>query len=165
LPSHTLANPLGNQISLQRGWIWGKGTGDFTIHTPDLDVTLQSGAFALEYLPGETNGLYVREGQALVATGGQDMLTLDAGQMVIFGKGVTALVPVALDDAVVRALHLGEKSQVSIETDASFIARLTDAIEGLGVASFLAARVALLGIGILLFAGRGVIWRRRSPTP
>ncbi len=162
VPPQTIADLSGNQLALKRGWVWGKGDGAFAISTPDLDIALQGGLFTLEYLPGETNWFYLREGKAQVsATDSEETIALSAGQMVAFGKGVIHPSAVTLDDAVVRAVHAGETSPVAIETDQERAARLRDAVEQLGIPFAWATVFAVLLAAGLAVLGMWLIWRRQ----
>ncbi len=159
LPPQTIANLSGNQLTLKRGWVWGKGSGSFIISTSELEITLQAGAFALEYLSGETAWLYVREGEAQVVVD-DETTALRAGQMLAFGKDVTRPSAVALDDAIVRVLHAGETSPVSIETDSAVTARLRDSIEGLGISAAQVTTFAAYLMAILAVIGALLLGRR-----
>ncbi len=128
LPVQSVAHLAENRLTVQRGWVWGSGSGPLAISTRDLDITLSGGSFALSYLPGETNWLYVLQGQA---TAGK--ATVDAGHMLAFGKDVSEPAPVPLEDATVWALHRGEAVPVYVASDAASASRLRDAIERLGV--------------------------------
>jgi hypothetical protein len=159
VPEHTQANVSGNKISIERGWIWGSGTGAMIIRTSEIDVALQAGSFALEYMPGQTNWLYVMDGQAQVtALGAGKPVRVNANQMLASWKGTTNPTPVALNADVVRALHRNEPSQVAIETDSAITARLHDEIERRGISSTLVALVLGLGVVVLLI---GMRWRSR----
>jgi hypothetical protein len=159
VPELTRANIAGNEISIERGWIWGSGTGAMTIHTPEINVAMQAGSFALEYVAGETNWLYVMDGQAQVTAFGADKTVMvSANQMLASGKETTNATPIALDADVVRALHSNEPSQVYGETDTAIIARVHDEIERRGISSTFVA----LGLGLAVAAFLvGVGWQRR----
>jgi hypothetical protein len=121
-----------------------------TLRTPELEAELQAGSFALEYVPGETNWLYIMDGQALVAAPNADKaITVSANQMLASGKGASALTPVALEVAAVRALHRNEPSQVAVETDPAFPAWLRDVIERQGIPSGLV--LLILGLAAAAF--------------
>jgi hypothetical protein len=158
IPEHTRANVSGNEISIVRGWIWGSGTGAMIIRTSEIEVALGAGSFALEYVAGETNWLYVMDGQAQVtAFAAGKTVTVGVNQMLASGKGTTTPTPVALDADTVRALHRNEPSQVAIETDSAITARLHDEIERRGVSSTLVALVLGLGVALLV----GMRWQSR----
>jgi hypothetical protein len=159
VPIQDLVTISGNEISIKRGWIWGKGTGAFTIRTPELEIALQGGAFALEYVVGETNWFYLMEGQAQInELDHNKTLVLSAGQMLASGKGVAAPAPVPLDESVVRAIHVGEKAQVSIETDSEMTARLHDEIERRGIPVGWVMAISGLTIALLVV---GIGWKIR----
>ncbi len=165
LPAQTLAEVGSDHLSLVRGWVWGEGSGRFLLNTPDLDIALQSGSFALEYLPGETNRFYLAMGQAQVAVSNRDEpITLNAGQMLAFGKGVTRPVPVQLDSAAVQALYAGEAIPVRVESDPAFPSRVRDAVEQLGISFGQATIAVVLGV-VLLAAGSILWWMRRREQP
>lgn len=159
LPAQSFATLSGSQLALKRGWVWGHGTGDLVITTPDLSFALQSGSFALEYLPGENSWLYVFDGQVLVTDTLNVQTVVNAGQMLRYGKGATQPVPVAMDNAVVWALHAGEPSPSALETDPAIPARLRDVVERVGIPSTLAAAAVVILLGA---SGALVVrWYRR----
>ena len=158
LTSQTLGNLVGNRYMLQRGWVWGTGSGEFVISTRDADVTLSGGSFALEYMPGEIGWLYVLKGSAQMAPGGAGQpLVVNAGQMVAFGQQAPQPSPVSIDDATIWALYEGRPVPVSAPLDSSLLAQVRDGIEGLGIPSTLAifAPVAIVLVAAVL------VWRRR----
>ncbi len=165
LPPQTIANLSGNYVALKRGWVWGKGSGSFIISTPELEITLQKSTFALEYLPGATAWLYVREGEAQVTLSDNDeTITLGARQMLAFGKDVKRPSAVALDDTVVRALHFDEASPVLFETEPSVPARLRDELENLGISSQAATFGVFVAAIIVVMGARLLRRRRREQT-
>ena len=62
-----------------------------------------------------------------------ETLTVGAGQMLAFGKGVTHPLAVPLDDAVVRALYIAESAPVLVESDPALLSRVRDELEQLGM--------------------------------
>ncbi len=158
LPAETLATATGNQITVKRGWLWGQGTGAFTLSTAEIDIALNGGRFALETLPEQSSWFYILEGQAEVNTY-DGKIALSAGQMLAFGKGVTHPSPVALDGAAVRALHMDEIAPVRIKTNDAFPARLQDELARWG---FSVLQVLVGGAVVLVVLGGGLWWRRRA---
>jgi len=160
LPPETLATVTGNRLTLRRGWLWGKGTGAFTIATPDAEIELASGKFALESLLDMTSWLYLIDGQAKVTIlDDKTETTMTSGQMMAFGFGVTHPIPVALDGNVVRILHAGESSPVRIATDTSPLARAQDELARRGISlKYLSIATVVL---IVLIVGGLVVRRRR----
>jgi hypothetical protein len=165
LPPPTIGTLSGNQLSLKRGWVWGKGASSFVINTPDVDIAVESGSFALEYFPGESSWLYVSEGSAQVTSSAPDgAIRISAGQMLAFGPGAPQPSPVALDDAAVRVLHTGGAVPVQVEADPAFPAWLRDVVEQQGIP--FAQATILAGLGVVLLAAGGIVWcirRRRQP--
>lgn len=178
LPSNGIMNLSGSHLTLQRGWVWGKGEGEFFISTPDAEMTLRQGSFALEYLPGEcrdgacsTPALYVMEGEVQVTCADQ-VITVSGGHMLNFGNRVetwraTSLhgcpSPVALDGAVIRALHTGEPIPVVVETDPALFSRIRDGLEGLGLSFAQAIGVFVLLVGVAILGGLFSRNRHRRP--
>ncbi len=166
LPPPTIGTLSGNQLSLKRGWVWGKGASSFVINTPELDIAVESGSFALEYFPGESGWLYVAEGGAQVMSSATDgTIRMSAGQMITFGRDAPHPSPVALDDATVRALFAGEAIPVQVEADPAFLSRIRDAVEQQGIP--FAQSSLLAALGVILLAAGGILWRirrRRQPS-
>ncbi len=163
LPPPTIADLSGDRLSLKRGWVWGKGYGSLSINTPDLDIELHASSFALEYLPGETSWLYMAEGQAQVTVAATDeALTVGAGQMLAFGKGVTHPLAVSLDDAVVRALHIAERAPVLVEPDPAPLSRVRDELEQLGIPAEKTLFGVLLGAILAVTCVLLLMHRRRQ---
>jgi hypothetical protein len=160
LPPASIGSLSGNRLSLKRGWVWGKGASSFVINTPELDIAVENGSFALEYFPGESSWLYVSEGSAQVTTSAADgTIRVSAGQMLAFGPNAAHPSPVVLDDAAVRVLHSGEAVPVQVEADPGFPARLRDAVEQQGV-PFAQASIAA-ALGVVMLAAAGALWRIR----
>ncbi len=160
LPPPTIGTLSGNQFSLKRGWVWGKGASSFVLTTPDYDIAVENGSFAVEYFPGQASWLYVTEGNARVTSSGTDgAIRMSAGQMLTFGPDAPHPAPVALDDASVRALHNGEAVPVRIEGDPAIPSRIRDAVEQKGIVFGQATMLAALGV-VLLAVGAGS-WRMR----
>lgn len=164
LPPQTIGGLSGNQLSVNRGWVWGKGTGPLIITTPDLEIELQSGSFALEYLPESTSWFYVREGQmsATVAATGQT-IALGADQMLSFGKDAARPAAVDLNDAAVWTLHSGETIPVRIESDPALPSRVRDELQRWGISSVLATSILALVVMLMVVGLLSLIHRWRQP--
>jgi hypothetical protein len=159
LPPETLATVTGNRLTLRRGWLWGKGTGAFAIATPDAEIELAGGKFALESLLDTTSWLYLIDGQAKVTIlDDKTETTMTSGQMMAFGFGVTRPIPVALDSNVVRILHAGESSPVRIATDTSPLARAQDELARRGISL---KYLFIATVVLIVLIGGGLVVRRR----
>ncbi len=162
LPPETIATLAENHLMLRRGWVWGKGSGLFSITTPELEIALQRGAFALESIPDATSWLYIIDGLAFVTVLDHDEnLTMTSNQMLAFGKGVTHPFPVPLERGTVHALHAGEPSPVQIETDPAPLARLRDETARRGIPM---AQVFVVATGLFIVFIGTILLRRRVKT-
>ena len=93
------------QIALTRGWLWGHGNGQtIAIRTPEAQVTISRGAFALERVSDAIAWLYVTQGNAMVSANSGAPVMVGAGEMVALMSGKTPR-PVPLDSTVTMALH------------------------------------------------------------
>ncbi len=159
VPPESLAEIAGNRIVLRRGWLWGKGTGTFTITTPDVEIELSTGTFALESLLDAPSWLYIIDGQAKVTLlDSQAEIQVTSGQMVAFGFSVTRPFPVPLDNTAIRALHAEESIPVRIGTNPDQIARLQDELGRRGISfislAILATALAIIMIGAIVLGNR-----------
>ena len=157
IPRESLVQVTNNQIVLKRGWLWGKGTGSFTIATPDAEIELSNATFAIESLLDVPSWLYVIDGQAKVKILASNAeLAMTSGQMLAFGFGVSRPFPVALDNTAVRALHADESMPVRIATDSDRLVRVQDELARRGISIRI---LALVFVGLLV-AGVFVARRR-----
>jgi len=158
LPAGTNAALADGRINFTRGWLWGRGQGEFSIETQQGIVTVSDGAFALEALPGRSSWLYLMEGAASLTPTGGESLALGAGEMVAFGKGVSAPLPVPLDPSALRALRFGVGSPLEFQSEPTASARLRDGLARLGIGAaqavalftYAAAVLAVIGVPLLL---------------
>lgn len=159
LPPETLATANGNVITLQRGWLWGRGTGVFTLTTPYAEIKLTDGTFAIESLLDAPSWLYVVDGTAKVTLSDNSTpIEMNTGEMLAFGNGIEHPEPVALDSNVVRLLHAGGPSPVRIETEPAYLARLQDEFARRGIS----IKLLTLSIIGLILLGIGVVMMRRQ---
>jgi hypothetical protein len=133
-----------------------------TIRTPEVTIGLkESTIFAVERVPGEPGWLYLMGGQALATlVEGGEAVTVEAGEMLAFGEGVTRLVAVPLDAAAVRVLHTGESSPIAFEGEPALAARLRDALAQLGIDAAQALTLATYSAAILAVIGAPLIGLR-----
>ncbi len=96
LPAETRATLAQGRVDVQSGWLWGRNAASspLLISTPEAEITLSQGRFALERASGQSAWLVLFDGQAQVrsrSTGQQ--VSLHAGQMLPLadGGGWTAL--------------------------------------------------------------------------
>ncbi|HEX9116501.1 MAG TPA: hypothetical protein VGA61_10565 [Anaerolineae bacterium] len=163
LPEETLVAVDGDRVHLQRGWLWGQGDRQLTITTPEAEITIAQGAFAVEYLAGERGWLYLKSGQAEINRGSEPAADLAGGQMCAFaGREVTRLVPAPLSANAVAVLAAGRPRPVGFEPQPGFwpAAEAALALTGLLNPGAPVMATALLA-GAACFGVAFVIWRRR----
>jgi hypothetical protein len=98
-----------------------------------VTLSLSSGRFALEMLPGKSGWFYLSEGQASAQRPGDpEPVTLEAGQMINVLSG-TELQAVDLDPVVVAALHGDDDTPVAHTWEPSAQDRLRSALAGIGL--------------------------------
>ncbi|MBT7601601.1 MAG: carboxypeptidase regulatory-like domain-containing protein [Anaerolineae bacterium] len=137
IPPETVGDIDGDDIMLERGWIWGHSqiSRPLIIWVKDVMISPGSGRFALEHDPlsGQT-WLYVFEGEVVVhQLGHGKTVKIQDGQMVVIIKDELP-VPALLNPVVFSALHENEAIPVSPTWESTLKAQLRD-------------RVALIGIG------------------
>jgi hypothetical protein len=144
LPPETHTRP-GDTLALESGWLWGDSRGEgaepFTLMIGTLRLELLSGAFAVEYRPGQAEWLYLHHGEALLypPAGAPLMLSAPeggAGLLVPLSAGALPVDPAPASPGAVHALHLPLRPAPVPESWQP------------GLAVLLRNRLALLGIGL-----------------
>jgi hypothetical protein len=166
IPPESRASVEGHQITLDHGWIWGKGgaTPPLTIATAEAEITLQDGEFALEYLAGQTPWLYVMDGHALVRwNNAAEPVTVRGGEMLALTRDLRP-VPLLTDPTLATALHTVTEPPVPLTWEPSFGAQLRDRLAQRGISTaqavtFVTAAAALLLL--VLSSALAVRWNAR----
>ncbi len=167
VPEGTLATGSGPQIRLQRGWLWGRGDTPLTVITSDAALSISGGAFAIEYLPGESAWLYLVAGEASIGSASGGDVNVKAGEMCAFaGRGIARPLPVPLDGAAIRMMGAQRALPVLYEPQPGVWPRVQELAASVGVMDFspLAAILSLLTFG-LCATGAVVVARRRRQPP
>ena len=163
LPIETRATVSAPDIELEMGWLWGNGGATpLVIHAAGTSITLSSGRFALESVPGQTAWLYVFEGKAEVSNerAPEYIVTVPAGYMIGLLESAI-LVPVPMNAAVIEAIQVGSNPSVTLIWQPVFSAQLRDRLALIGInaaqiITFVTYLVALLSLFSLPLLG--ILW-------
>jgi hypothetical protein len=164
VPPESQATITDEHILLDTGWLWGSGQSPrpLTLQTANAVISIQSGTFALERLPGQSTWLYMFEGEANVHSASDVQLgvSLSANSMMILSDN-GELIPVPFDAAVVAALHNGSVSPLLPAWEPALGAQLRDrvALMGINAAQFITLITYLMVIvSLLIIPLVGVLW-------
>lgn len=136
LPTESGYEVDNQDIQLDRGWIWGEGSGEepVSIHLPGADIQIIQGKFAVENVPGKTPWFYLLEGTASILSHfSGETITVAQNQMVAMPER-RYLTAVDMDTVVTSAFH-------------AFAGRPFDHTWQPGLKAQVRDRLALLGIG------------------
>jgi hypothetical protein len=169
LPPEAQASVEGEQIALDSGWLWGEGGGGqpATIRAAGAVISLESGIFALQNVPGQTAWLYLFEGAADVyrAEAPGQRVRLAGGNMLALppaGK----LVAVPLDPIVTTALAPDTAPALSPVWELTPAAQIRNRLALLGVTTAQAATLVTYVLAVLALVALPVAglawWRRRA---
>ncbi|MCB9420035.1 MAG: carboxypeptidase regulatory-like domain-containing protein [Ardenticatenaceae bacterium] len=165
VPAESQAEVSGTTIVLENGWLWGQSDSaqPVVIDTPAVEISLSSGEFALEYLPGKRGWLYVVNGRAQVRQQ-ENAIELKTGQMVnLFNE--TGLQAVPLKPMAVTALHADQSSPLFLVWEPTLEARIRDRLARVGVSTaqvitFITYFIVLLSLFIVPLLA--LYWRRKD---
>jgi hypothetical protein len=173
IPPETEAEVTGLRIMLASGWLWGDGEGDqpLLIGTPETEIELSKGKFALERLPNQMAWLYLIDGQAEVSskkTG--ESLVVDSGKMVALSEDYP-LSAITYEPALVTALHPATEGSLSPIWQPTLEDRIRNGLAFAGISlaqaiTFMTYVLALLSIIIVpaLIAWRWFIQPHRKQS-
>jgi hypothetical protein len=135
IPGESMVSMSEHSLTLERGWLWGWGgdTLPLVIQTAGVEISLNSGKFALEIIPGPANWLYIFEGSAVVTPAGSaEKKVVQAGEMInLANEG--QLKPVELNSVVISALHDNHKAGVLDTWEPTLGAKIRDRLARIGV--------------------------------
>jgi hypothetical protein len=168
-PSGNVQEVSVNGMTLQRGYLWGRGASDepFTVATPVARLEFSGGRFALQMLPDQQAWLFLFEGQARVIDDPDDReILLEEGQMLNL-LNPEGLVPVPYDPLVVAALDLHDTAPEPPVWEPGLGARARTALARLGVGAaqlitfltYTLVALSFVALPLYLF----IRHRRRSP--
>lgn len=165
VPAESQTEIGGTAIALESGWLWGQGASaqPVVIDTPAAEISLSSGEFALEYLPGKRGWLYVLNGRARVSQS-ETTIELQAGQMInLFNEAGLQAVP--LEPTVISALHADQSSPLSLVWEPTLEARIRDRLARVGVnaaqvITFVTYFTVILSLFIMPLLA--LYWRRKN---
>ncbi|MAT98643.1 MAG: hypothetical protein CL608_15985 [Anaerolineaceae bacterium] len=171
VPAESRAEVADGEFVLESGWLWGHtdGSAPIVIHTAVAEISLASGGFALEYLPGKQGWLYVENGRAQVQwRGDETIVDVQAGQMVnlLNDAGLQA---VSLDPVVVAALHADRSSPLPLVWEPTLRARIRDQLARVGISTaqlitFITYFLVLTSLFIIPFVTLYLWWKNKKRT-
>lgn len=171
VPPESQAAVTDEHIRLDTGWLWGSGQSQrpLTLQTASAVISIQSGTFALERLPGQSTWLYMFEGEADVQTADDAQLgvSVSANSMMILSDN-EELIPVPFDAAVAAALHPGSTSPLLPAWEPALGAQLRDrvALMGINAAQFITLITYLMVlVSLFIIPVSGVLWWIKRTRP
>jgi hypothetical protein len=89
IPPETLATVEEDRIRFTSGWLWGTGMDSLPliIETPEGQIKLAGGEFALEKLPNQSYWLFLMEGEAQVTLQNGETWSIHSGEMLSLAEG------------------------------------------------------------------------------
>lgn len=160
IPSDSDANVQDGLITLERGWLWGKGggTNPWIIRTANIQLDVTEASIALEKIADQV-WLYVMEGHASVKLISEEK-TIDvfAGQMLVLSSDdLTKVLP--LEAKIVAALHGNSTPLIYPSWEPTFAERLKEglSIGAVGFAQMITlVTYSLILIGFILVTVIGI---------
>ena len=165
IPPETISERIGGRLVLTHGWVWGKGTGMFTLETAGTTITLDSAHVAIER-QAERVWLYVIAGKATVAFDVSRQTTVDAGQMLALDSRVKNPRPAAMDAIAIRTLATSDVP-ADFVIEPTFEAQVSEMLAQLGIsvaqlvtfATYLVITLALVSTPFIIWTfGRRLRW-------
>jgi hypothetical protein len=165
IPSESASNVQDHLLTLERGWIWGRG-GDYqplVLRVDGAQIEIAQGQFALERIPGQTTWFYLIDGKARV-TRNRSVL-VQANQMLAIND--ETIEPVAFDAVVLEVLHVSDSLSLEPVWEPTLSARVQNELARAGIGAvqtftfvtYSAVIVLLLGLPLV------VVWRWRKNHP
>jgi hypothetical protein len=105
VPAGTIARIEEGLIEFETGWIWGEGDSPIRVRTPEAEITLPGGRFALQRISGQDPWFYLFDGQAeLESRDSGRSVRMQAGEMTaLLRSGTWTAIP--YDGEIVKALQ------------------------------------------------------------
>lgn len=152
LPAETELNVENGVITLEKGWVWGRGSGsDLIIRSTGTEIKMADASFAYELLPNQSEWLFIFEGSAEIRSG-KDLLEVGAEQMVNLSDKQTIMV-IPYDPVILSALRPDEPVPVSLVREQTMLEKMKGALQGIGVnfAQVIVYVVYIAGLMALIF--------------
>ncbi len=167
IPPETRAWTGTDEVAMDYGWLWGNGDGaPIAIHlldideSPAIDISVEPGSFALEYLPERAMWFYLVRGTATVcSTRSSAQAVAHSGEMVRLADP-TQLSAVPLDPEGLALLRPPDRSPLEDTWEPAPSAQARDYLAQMGISvaqSFTFAAFALAALAIFVIP-IAVIW-------
>ncbi|MFZ5857937.1 MAG: WD40 repeat domain-containing protein [Chloroflexota bacterium] len=159
IPSETMAQASGGNITFVSGWVWGDNPGSesVTLETQEASIRVDGGRFAVQRLPGGTAWFHLFEGGAEVRSNRNDTtLMLLPGDVVALSEK-NDMQPITYRDGMVQIIEGIGSSPLSPVWKPTLAERIGSKMEEFGVGSaqiitFITYIITLLSlVGFLLF--------------
>lgn len=156
IPGETKAVAGRYQIEFESGWIWGNGSDaqPLVIDTPEMEIVMQGGQFALQGLPDDISWFFLFDGQAdLRSKKTGESRTIQPGNMVALSKNDQFVtIPYGFSERM--ALRTSGHSSLSPNWKPGTIQRIQNILgqAGIGTAqlvTFITYIIAILSLGIV----------------
>jgi hypothetical protein len=168
LPAESELNVENGVITIQKGWVWGKGGGsDLIIRNASSEIQMADASFAYELLPNQREWLFIFEGSAEIIHDSKSY-KVDADQMVnLSNKPAIMIIP--YDSAILSALRSDEPVPVSLVREQTVLEKIAGALQEIGVnfAQVIVYVVYIAGlIAIIFFPIKFFIqWLKKKRLP
>jgi hypothetical protein len=150
LPPETQALEVEDRIRFTAGWMWGQGedTLPLIIETPEGEITIERGRFALEKIPNLDSWFFLMEGEAEVILDDGREWSMQDGEMLSLAKE-NFHGPVPMNDIALSAIRPNEPPSNLLELGEPEIQASTT-INGAQIVQIITL-ILILGFILLLF--------------
>jgi hypothetical protein len=168
LPAESELHVENGVITLEKGWVWGKGGGsDLMIRSSTTQIKLSDASFAYELLPNQSEWLFIFDGSAEIRSG-TDLYKIGSEQMVNLSDKQTIMV-IPYDPAILSALRPDKPVPVSLVREQTMLEKITGALQAIGVnfaqvivyVVYIAGLIALIFFPVKIF----IQWLRKKKLP
>lgn len=131
----TRLSQSGQHIFLEKGWLWGQNSTDedIVIQIGTVEISLSSGRFALEDIPGETTLFYLLEGNARVSTiGSPKPEQVPAGSLIVLDES-TGYHLLPYEPVLVGSYNMYESQSGTTIFEPSLITKILNRFALLGI--------------------------------
>lgn len=169
IPGETQASFSEERLTFQSGWIWGNGQDaqPLRIDTPEMEIVLHEGQFALQGLPEEIAWLILLDGQAeLRSKRTGEVRSLLPGSLTALSRN-DDLVSMPYEPALQIALGIANRSPISPSWKPGTMQRIQEELAKAGVGTaqmvtFITYIIAISSLGVAPLTILLWWWKRRK---